>query len=147
MNHLENIIAEFYDWKGFLVKRNVKVGRRAKGGWEMELDVVVFHPHTNQLIHLEPSLDADSQDKRELRFEKKFRLGKKYIFSEVFTWLDPSTLLEQIAIAINHPKDRDKLAGARLMSVDEFMAEIRTEVLKCGIVAQNAIPEQYLLLR
>ncbi len=26
MSHLEDLIAEFYDWKGYLVKRNIKVG-------------------------------------------------------------------------------------------------------------------------
>jgi hypothetical protein len=27
MSHLENLIAEYYDWKGYLVKRNIKVGK------------------------------------------------------------------------------------------------------------------------
>ncbi len=58
MSHLEDLIAEYYDWRGYLVKRNIKVGRLQHGGWEMELDVIAYHPHTNHLIHLEPSLDA-----------------------------------------------------------------------------------------
>jgi len=147
MSHLENIIAEYYDWKGYLVKRNIKVGRRSRGGWEMELDVVAYNPHSGHLIHLEPSLDAYAWEKREFRFEKKFRLGRRYIFKEVFAWLDTSTPIEQIAIVNSHPKGRDKLAGAHLRSVDELIAEIRAEVIKCGIVAQNAISEQFPLLR
>ncbi|HEX2897079.1 MAG TPA: hypothetical protein VHP63_03410 [candidate division Zixibacteria bacterium] len=147
MNHLENLISEFYDWKGYLVKRNVKVGRRAKGGWEMELDVVAYHPHNNHLIHLEASLDANTWEKRESRFEKKFAAAKKYIFKEVFTWLDNSTPIEQVAILSEHPKSRDKLAGRQLKSADELMSEIKSEIKKRGTMFKSAIPELYPLLR
>ena len=40
MSHLENLIAEYYDWQGYLIKRNIKVGKLSHGGWEMELDVL-----------------------------------------------------------------------------------------------------------
>lgn len=147
MSHLENLIAEYYDWKGYLVKRNVKVGRLTHGGWEMELDVVAFHPHTHHLIHLEPSIDAHSWTTREARFTKKFGCGERYIFKEVFTWLPDSTPIERVAVLISHPKDRDTLAGARIESVDEMMATIKRDVYSTGITAKNAIPEQYPLMR
>lgn len=147
MAHLEDLIAEFYDWQGYLVKRNIKVGRRAKGGWEMEIDVVAYDPHSRHLIHLEPSLDAHSWPKREARFKKKFDAARKYIFSEIFTWLDPATPLEQVAVLVSHPKGQDDLAGGTIYSVDEFVAKIREKVARRGIVAKSAIPEQYPLLR
>lgn len=147
MSHLENLIAEYYDWKGYLVKRNIKVGRLSHGGWEMELDVIAFDPHSGHLIHLEPSIDAHSWATRESRFTKKFTSAKKYILSEVFTWLDSEIEIEQVAILVSHPKNRDFLAGAKIRSIDELMAEIREKVIACGIVARNAIPEQYPLLR
>ncbi|MBN3561289.1 hypothetical protein [Aliamphritea spongicola] len=147
MSHLENLIAEYYDWKGYLIKRNIKVGKLSHGGWEMELDVIAFDPHSGHLVHLEPSIDAHSWAKREERFSKKFGAAKKYIFSEIFTWLNPCTEIEQVAILISHPKDRDELAGAKIISIDELVAEIRQKVIGCGIVAKNAIPEKYPLLR
>lgn len=147
MSHLENLIAEYYDWKGYLVKRNIKVGKLSHGGWEMELDVIAFDPHTNHLIHLEPSIDAHSWATREERFNKKFASARKYILSEVFTWLDPNIKIEQVAVLVSHPKDRDFLAGARIVSIDELLSEIREKIIGCGIVAKNAIPEQYPLLR
>ena len=55
--------------------------------------------------------------------------------------------IEQMAVLISHPKGRDELAGGKIISVDELMAEIRQKVVECGIVAKNAIPEQYPLLR
>lgn len=147
MSHLEDLIAEYYDWRGYLVKRNIKVGRLKHGGWEMELDVIAYHPHTNHLIHLEPSIDAHSWAKRELRFKKKFSAARKYIFSDVFTWLDKKTPLEQVAVLISHPKNRHKLAGGRIESIDEFVSEVRSKIAETGIVAKSAIPEQYPLLR
>ncbi len=147
MSHLEDLIAEYYDWRGYLVKRNIKVGRLSHGGWEMELDVIAYDPHSGHLVHLEPSIDAHSWQKREQRFSKKFTAGAKYIFSEVFTWLNPKTKIEQIAILISHPKGRDTLAGGRIVSIDELVFEIKQKVVDCGITAKNAIPEQYPLLR
>lgn len=147
MSHLEDLIAEYYDWKGYLVKRNIKVGKLGHGGWEMELDVMAFDPHTGHLVHIEPSIDAHSWHVREQRFAKKFNAARKYIFSEIFTWLDSSMEVEQIAVLVSHPKGRDKLAGAKIISIDELMVEMRREILACGIVAKNAIPEQYPNLR
>lgn len=147
MTHLENLIAEYYDWRGYLVKKNIKVGRLSHGGWEMELDVVALDPHTGCLVHIEPSIDAHSWERREQRFTKKFQAGRTYILKEIFTWLEPDANIEQIAVLISHPQNRGTLAGARIMSIDELMLEIKMAIQKRGVVAKNAIPEQYPLLR
>ena len=104
MSHLESLIAEYLEWQGYLIRRNMKVGRRAKGGWEMELDVVGYHPQLNKIIHYEPSIDALRWADREARYVKKFRLAQRYMFTEVFSWLDSSTQVEQIAVFYDHPK-------------------------------------------
>jgi len=78
-NFLEQFVAEWYEFSGYFVRRNVHVGRRAKGGWECELDVVAFDPKGKRLIHVEPSMDSDKWEKREKRFQKKFDAGQKYI--------------------------------------------------------------------
>jgi len=145
MNHLENLTRQYYDWKGYLVKGNVKVGRLPHGGWAGELDIVAYHPQTEHLVHIEPSIDADSWKKREQRFEKKFRFGREYIYKDVFPWLSPQTPLEQIAMLIT--ASRKKLCGANVISIDEFMNKIKVEIQHQGIMAKNAIPEEYDLLR
>ncbi|MFY9619663.1 MAG: hypothetical protein WAM70_19390 [Pyrinomonadaceae bacterium] len=147
MSHLESLIAEYLEWQGYLIRRNLKVGRRAKGGWEMELDVVGYHPKLNKIVHYEPSIDALKWGVREERYEKKLSLARKYMFTEIFPWLNKKTLIEQIAIFYNHPKGRDTIAGARLMSIDELVAEIRAKVVGCGPMISNAIPQQFPLLR
>lgn len=62
-------------------------------------------------------------------------------------YIDPSTEIEQVAVLVSHPKNRHELAGGKIISVDELMAEIRQEVIARGAVSKNAIPEQYPLLR
>lgn len=147
MSHLESLIAEYLEWQGFLIRRNTKVGRLAHGGWEMELDVVGFHPQNHELVHYEPSIDALSWEKRETRYRKKFEAGRKYILNDLFSWLPSDTHIQQFAILPSHPSGRDTLAGGTLRSIDELTAEIREKVIECGAMVRNAIPEQYPLLR
>lgn len=147
MIHLEALISEYLEWRGFLIRRNTKVGRLNHGGWEMELDVVGFHPKTSELVHYEPSIDALSWEKREARYKKKFDAGRKYIFSELFSWLPPDTKLKQIAVFPTHPQGRDTIASGQIVSIDELMAEIRAAVVARGPMMRNAISEQYPLLR
>lgn len=145
MNHLEKLTRQYYDWKGYLVKGNVKVGRLPHGGWAGELDIVAYHPETKHLIHVEPSIDAHSWKKREQRFKKKFQVGRKYIYKDVFPWLTPSTPIDKIAILIT--STREKLCGATVYSIDDFMKMVKDDVSEQGIMGKNAIPEEYDLLR
>ena len=147
MTHLEQLVYEYYNWCGYLVKNNIKVGRLKHGGWEMELDIVAYNPKTNHLIHLEPSLDSHTWLKRETRFRKKFDAGKKYILEEIFKWLKSDTKIDQIAIINSHPKNKNTIGGGQIYSIDEFIKKIHTEVNKCGRMGNNAIPELYPLLR
>jgi len=147
MTHLEQLIYEYYDWQGYLVKHNVNVGKRKEGGYEMELDIIAFNPITNHLIHIEPSIDADSWDKREKRFKKKFQKGKEYIISHIFKWLNKDVEIEQYAVLIVHPKNRDKIGGGTIISIDEFVKDIQFKINNEGSMGYKAIPEQYPLLR
>lgn len=67
----------------------------------MELDIVTYDPQASQLLHIEASLDANSWDVRETRFTKKFNAGRKYIFTDLFPWLPPTTPLTQRAILVS----------------------------------------------
>jgi len=145
--HLESLLFEYLDWQGYLVHRNIKVGRLRHGGWEMELDIIGYKHNSGDLVHYEPSIDALSWAKREERYERKFRAGRKHIYETVFPWLSKDTALRQVAVFITHPKGRNAIAGGSIQSVDELMAEIRSKVVACGIMASGAIPEQYPLLR
>ncbi len=145
MNHLENLIRQYYEWQGYIVRSNIKVGKLAHGGWEGELDVVAFHPETKHLIHLEPSIDANPWDIREKRFTKKFNAGEKYIRNEVFPWVSKDIPIEQVAVLIT--STHKELGGGKVKSIDEFTHEVVSEVEKQGKMRKNAIPEHFDLLR
>ncbi len=148
MNHLERLIYQYYEWQGYVVRSNVHVGKRPQGGYECELDICAYNPNTNHLIHLEPSLDADNWEKRERRFKKKFLAGTKYFKLSVFPWLAESQLpIEQIAILIASPQNHPTVGGGRVVNLDSMVSEIKAKVLATGIMAKNAIPERYDLLR
>jgi hypothetical protein len=70
-NFLEQLIAEWYELQGYFIRKNVLVGKRDRGGYECELDVVAFHPSKRHLVHIEASMDASSWAERERRFDKK----------------------------------------------------------------------------
>lgn len=114
--HLESLIFEYLDWQGYVVRRNIKVGKRDRGGWEMELDVMGYHHKSRDLVHYEPSLDALDWDTRERRFRKKFEAGRRYIHKSVFPWLDPATPLRQIAVLVIHPRRRNTIAGGAYLT-------------------------------
>jgi hypothetical protein len=147
MSHLENLIHEYYLWQGYTVCRNRKVGRLSHGGYEGELDIVAYHPATGHLIHLEPSIDGHSWSTRESRYQKKFLAGKKYVFAEVFPWLNPNTNLEQVAVLVSCPSSRTELAGAKIQTIDQLVREVCERVAQEGVMSSRAIPEQFPLLR
>jgi len=145
--HLETLIHEYLEWQGYLVRRNIKVGRRAKGGWEMELDLIGYNPLKQHLVHYEPSLDAQSWKLREERFIKKFSAAQRYMFTEIFPWLPPNSKLEQFAVVYNPTSNRPLLGGGKVLGVDQLVSEIRAKVVACGPMIRNAIPESFPLLR
>lgn len=145
-NHLEDLVAQWYEYRGFFVRRNVQVGPRPQGGYECELDVVAFRPGDRKIFHIEPSLDADSWAVREFRYQKKFAAGKKYI-PDIFSGLEIPDKIEQIALLVfASKKSHSTLGGGKVVVIKEFMEEIRLELSQMKI-AGAAVPEQYPLLR
>ena len=146
MNHLEQLVAEWYEYRGYFVRRNVLVGPRQKGGYECELDVVAFHPAHHHLVHIEPSMDTHSWVKREDRYAKKFGAGRKHV-PALFEGIALPNEIEQIALlGLASNVNVKTLAGGRVMTASELFAEIVSEISGKKI-AKAAVPEQYPLLR
>lgn len=145
-NFLEQLIAEWYEFRGYFIRRNVHVGKRSKGGYECELDIVAFNPNNKDLVHIEPSMDSDSWAKREQRFAAKFSAGKKYI-PTIFRGFDDLPEPRQIAVFVyGSDKSHTKIGSGTILHIRELMNEIKDDVKKRKI--QNAaIPEQFVILR
>jgi hypothetical protein len=136
-NHLEDLVAEWYEFQGYFVRQNVQVGRRPNGEYECELDVVAFNPEKKHLIQIEPSLDSDSWAEREHRYRKKFEAGRKYV-PKLFRGIELPREVEQIALYA--------LAGGAVMHISAFMDAILA-FLRDRPVRTAAVPETYPLLR
>ena len=146
MNYLEQLVAEWYEYDGYFVRRNINVGHRTSGGWECELDVVAFHPGRKHLVHVEPSMDASSWNVRASRYQKKFEAGRKYI-PKLFAGIDVPTEIEHIAlIGIGSRTNNPTLAGGKVMLISDLLLEI-TRKLRPLRVERAAVPEQFPLLR
>ena len=145
-NFLEQLVAEWYEYRGYFVRRNVPVGRSAKGGYEAELDLVALNPETRHLAHLEPSMDAESWETRERRFRKKFDAGREYI-PGLFPGIEVPGEIEQIAILVSASKaNHPTLGGGQVLLVSDLMREIMEE-LSDKKISENAVPEHHALLR
>jgi hypothetical protein len=146
-NHLEDLVAEWYQFKGYFVRRNVQVGPRPQGGYQCELDIVAFHPSEGHLIQIEPSLDTHSWAKREQRYARKFEAGRKYIPGLFAGLCTLETPIEQVALLVYASRaTRSALGGGTIQLLPDFMNEIR-EVLRLRPVNTAAVPEQFPLLR
>lgn len=78
MNFLESLVAEWYEYNGYFVRTNPRTRKRLKGGWDVELDVLVYSPADQSLIHVETSGDTNSWPERKNRFlKKKFILSRQ----------------------------------------------------------------------
>lgn len=142
-NHLEQLVAEWSEFRGYFVRRNVRVGRRQKGGHECELDVVAFHPTKKHLGQIEASCDANFRT-REARYKKKFEAGRKYI-PGLFSGFDLPPQIEQIGLFLAGAR-RSTIAGGKMMLVSELISDILTE-LKQYRMTRRAISEGFPLLR
>lgn len=126
-NHLEDLTAEWLEFNGYFVRKSVLVGKRAKGGFEGELDVVAVHPRTKHLLHVECSLDADPWEKRELRFTAKFERGRRYI-APLFEGLDLGIAPDQVALLQFGGGARTHVGTGRIVWVADFVADILAQL-------------------
>jgi len=145
-NHLEDLVAEWLQFNGYFVRRNVRVGRRARGGYDCELDVVALHPSERKLVQIETSLDADSWAERETRYARKFLAGRTYIPTLFHDLNVPAEIDQRALLVFASTSSRTSVGDGSIWLIRDFMVEIR-EKLRMLPVAKAAVPEQFPLLR
>jgi len=146
MNFLEELVAEWYEFKGYLIRKNIKFGKRPQGGYTGEMDIVAFHPREKSMIHIETSFDADSWEKRIRKLKKKFDNAAKY-YQEEFNFEKKE--IQKIAIVGFYEKNlgpQSPNINLEVKPVPSLIKDICKELLKMKPLIK-AVPEQYPLLR
>jgi len=148
MNLLEQLVSEWYEYRGYYVLRNVRVGLLQKGGYAGELDVVAFNPEDKKVVHIEPSNDALSWAKREVKYKMKFEMGKKHIPSLLKGFkISNKNSFQQIALfGAGGRGGRETIAGGKILLIQDLLTEIFS-VLKNKKMQSRAVPEKFPLLR
>jgi len=144
MNFLEQLLAEWYQYKGYYVRQNIKIGKREKGGYAGEIDILAYEPKTKIILHIEASSDTYSWKTREEKFERKFRVAKEIIPSlfENFEYSE----IQQKAIFLFAAKSREEIGGHKLYLASDVMQEIYDD-LKHKSILNEIVPENFMLLR
>ncbi len=147
MNFLEKLTAEWYQYKGLLVRTNIKFGKnaRGKGGYVGEMDVVAYDPNTKTLLHIETSTDSDTRAKREKRFKRKFEDARRY-YLQVFPFKNTLKQIAVVSFRNSVSKDMNFGPGVEIKTIPQFVREIVDE-LKIKDPRKDAISETYPLLR
>jgi hypothetical protein len=146
VNFLEQLIAEWYEYEGYFLRRNVLVGKRLRGGYDCEIDIVGFHPHKKHLVQIEPSMDTDSWAKRNERYTRKFEAGRKHI-PGLFAGFDLPSHIEQFAVLVYASKTNNTtVGGGKVLLIGELLGEIFAK-LKDRRLSVSAIPEHMSILR
>ncbi|HXF48462.1 MAG TPA: hypothetical protein VNL73_03420 [Verrucomicrobiae bacterium] len=160
MNFLEQLAAEWYEYKGYFVRTNIKFGPLRGGGYAGEMDVVGYKPEAQELIHIETSADSYSWARRKRNFERKFTDARKY-YMEIFPFKQMSMKPRQIALVglnlnpcpeVNSWKSSAPSGspwegiGIEVLHIPEFLRQINSE-LRNKNPRNDVIPETYPLLR
>jgi len=146
MNFLEQLVAEWYAYKGFFVRTNIRFGKRPAGGYEGEIDVAAFNPRTKHLVHIEASTDADSWTERKRRFVKKFENAKQH-YAEIFDFQLKTVECKAIVGFSQRTLNQIDFGNdIHVVLVPQFIQEITRELSRYSPL-QATVPEGYPLLR
>lgn len=146
MNVLEEIVAEWREYTGHFVRRNVRVTKLSHGGYGGELDILAYDPKTKTLEHWEPSSAAKTTAVWQAHYAKKFQ-AQESTYREVIPL--PIRTVRKIAVFKYTKKRGDAVElppGVEHMTIPSVMRQIRALLLTQDPL-KKAIPEGFPLLR
>lgn len=145
MNFLEELVAEWYDYRGFFVKTNIHTKKLSTGGYEGEIDVIAYDSNKKELFHIETSSDAKSWNDRKEIFQKKFNL-KSEDYKKLLD-LEINSIQKIVLVSYNQPNtDIDFEDGIQLKTIPTLMLEIIND-LKSLDPMKKIVNEKYPILR
>jgi hypothetical protein len=147
LNFLEQLAAEWYEYSGYFVRTNIRTRKRDKGGWDMELDVLAYMPSTKELLHIEPSGDADSWAERKNRYlKKKFILTKEEYIKIIEADVSSIRRIAIVGQTRTTTTDLNWGEGIVVVLIPDFIKTI-TSTLKGRNPMSESVPEGFPILR
>ncbi|NNF51995.1 MAG: hypothetical protein HKN59_06125 [Gammaproteobacteria bacterium] len=144
-NYLVQLAAEWYEFQGYFVLRNVKVAGTGKAGGG-ELDVLAQHPTSGEFVHVEASMDSDSWEKRDKRFRAKFRVGQAHVEAIARGFRKKPVLRQRALLGYARAARRRTLGGGELVLIPGLLHEI-IDALSARRLDRRIVPEHLPLLR
>lgn len=122
MEYLEQLVAEWYEYQGYFVRKGLWVGLQSDGSYECLLDVVAFHPVRHHIVQVEPSLDLLSFAEKERHFQPKFDAGRRYLHR--MFGADQHSHIEQVALIAAGNIPHHTIGGGKILLQSDFLAQI-----------------------
>ena len=147
MNFLEQLVAEWYEYEKYFVRSNVRARKRAKGGFDVELDVLAYDLSNNTLLHVETSGDADSWAERKRRFvTKKFILTREEYEAILGRKVNNIRKIAVVGYARSTKANLSWGQDIEVVLIPELMTQIAGK-LRSRHPAHEAVPEGFPILR
>ena len=147
MTFLEQLVAEWYEYEGYFVRSNVRTRKRAKGGFDVELDVLAYDLSNNTLLHVETSGDADSWAERKRKFlTKKFILTREEYEAIIGRKVNKIRKIAIVAYARSTKANLNWGQDIEVVLIPDFMKQI-AEKLRSQHPTREAVPEGFPILR
>lgn len=144
MKYLEQLVREWYEYRGYFVRRDMWVGLESDGTYDCELDIVAFHPIHRHVVHFETSYHILSLKDNEQHFQTKFDAGKKYLH-RIFG-IEDHLHIEQTALILKSEEThRRTIGGGKIVLLSDFLATILQQLSGIG-VSSAMVPEQWPLI-
>ncbi len=142
-NVLEELVREYYEYKGYFIKSNVRFNKLQTGGYKGEIDILAYNPEVEEMLHIECSMDAKSKEDESKMAEKKFPVDLDYkkLFPFKFKEVRKIYILGQS----KEQSEIKMLEGIEVKNLGPFIREVYEEIEKD--IFKKIVPEAYPLLR
>jgi len=123
VNFLEQLVAEWYQYLGYLVRSNIVFGWGRTGGYEGEIDVVALHRQSAEFLHIETSGAACSWREHRGTFARKFQNAAQH-YDELFPFETPPVQKVAIFEFSDRPRATPNFGDIEVVSVKNFIWNI-----------------------
>ena len=145
MNFVEELVAEWLEYKGWLVTRNVRYGEKPKGsagGYKGECDILAFHPGHGKYKHVECSQASLSRAKLAAKFLVQFNKAK-----DCYAILMPgSSKVQRLAVGGWTKEPAVIGEGIEIKTIPQFVADL-CQKLEPPVPWTKILPQKFPLLR